>query len=81
MSNYQAFWLIANALGMAAAISVIALGAYLLRQVVEDMSNSMTGASYLLRIFRIAPGLVISLFGCFLLLRIFLRMLKLALPT
>jgi len=62
MSKYQVFWITWIALGLLSAVGAVALGCYLLRRVVEDLSNSMTREAYSLRSVRMAPGLSIVIF-------------------
>lgn len=79
MSNDPIIWLGAIALATIASVCVVALGCYLLRRPVEDVSNSSTWSAYILRLWRIIPGLVISIFGCVILLEIVQRILAMSL--
>lgn len=81
MRDYYITWLIANALALIAGVSIIGLGCYLLRRVVEDMSNSTDQSAYRLRYFRVAPGAALVGFGAILAATIIVRMLCLPLPT
>jgi transketolase C-terminal domain/subunit len=81
MRDYYLVWLIASGLAIAGALTVIAVGSYLLRRVVEDMSNSTSQSAYVLRLFRIGPGVALIVFGGVLLWKIVYRILSLALPT
>jgi hypothetical protein len=80
MATYQIFWLTSIAFALLSAVGVIALGCYLLRKVVEDSSNSTTLEAYVLRSFRVAPGLLVVLFGCTMALLLIKQILYLALP-
>jgi hypothetical protein len=78
MSSYPLIWLGAITLCLVASVSVILLGCYLLRGPVEDLSNSTAWSAYVLRLWRMTPGLIISMFGCFVLFRIVQRILALS---
>lgn len=81
MNTSPVIWLGAIALAVGASTVVVALGCYLLRSPVQDLSNSTTFFSHVLRLWRMAPGLILCVFGCFLLLRIVQRILVLSLPS
>lgn len=80
MSEYHIFWLIAIAGGLVSALAVIGFGCWALRRVIEDASNSATLNSWVLRLFRIAPGGALITFGGVLLWLSFARILALAPP-
>lgn len=81
MAEYHILWIISIFLGLLSATAVVGLGGALLTKVVEDLSNSTQLNSYLLRAFRLVPGVAIVLFGCLLLWRIVGQILQLKLPT
>jgi hypothetical protein len=80
MVRYHVFWLIAMAMNLAAALVILGMGCYLLRKVVEDVSNSATKEAFAVRLFRVAPGVLLIVFGSVLLWRLVERMSLLALP-
>jgi hypothetical protein len=63
MIHYPYVWLGAIIAALVAAVVVTGLGCYLTRTALNDLSNSTTFQAYLLRFVRIAPGLVIAVFG------------------
>jgi hypothetical protein len=81
MSSYAFVWFGSITLAVVTSTVVIALGCYLLRGPVEDLSNSTTWSAYVLRLWRMTPGIIISVFGCFLLFRIVQRILALLVPV
>jgi hypothetical protein len=81
MLDYHVFWLAANTLATISALVTVAVGPLILRAVAEDMSNSTAWSTYALRSFRLAPGVLIVVFGCFLLFKIVSRILSLSLPS
>jgi hypothetical protein len=81
MRDYYVLWFSANAVALAGGLGVIALGCYLLRRVVEDMSNSTSQSTYVLRLFRAFPGVFLIVFGSVLLLKIVSRVLSMPMPT
>ena len=81
MAEYHILWTVSIFLGLLSATAVVGFGGALLSKVVEDISNSTQFNSYLLRVFRLAPGIAIVLFGCFLLWRLVGQILQLKLPT
>jgi hypothetical protein len=68
MVGYQIVWLVAVVCALASGVAVIGLGSYLLRRVVEDLSNSTELKAFFVRGFRLAPGLTLIGVGCALLL-------------
>jgi uncharacterized BrkB/YihY/UPF0761 family membrane protein len=76
MADTKLIWLIALSLALTAALIALSIGAYLLRFVVEDTSNSTTSASYGLRIVRALPGGVISAVGAYLLYEVIQAILQ-----
>jgi uncharacterized membrane protein len=81
MRSYGVIWLVATALALVGALGVVAFGSFLLRRVVEDMSNSLSPSAYVLRAFRVGPGLALIAFGGFLLFAIVNRILALPFPS
>jgi hypothetical protein len=81
MSEYHILWIVSIFLGLLGATIVIGIGGMLLNKVVEDLSNSTLFSSYVLRVFRLAPGAAIVIFGCWALWRIIDQILRLRLPT
>src|SRR6185437_16668509 len=69
MTEYHIFWIVSIFLGLLSATVVVGVGCWLMRRVVEDLSNSTLVCSYVLRAFRLAPGGAIVVFGCWLIWR------------
>ncbi|PSO20342.1 hypothetical protein [Bradyrhizobium sp. MOS003] len=59
-------WLVGYLAALASGVTMIVTGAYLLRKVVEDLSNSLEWKSYVLRAFRTAPGMMLLVWGAIL---------------
>jgi hypothetical protein len=81
MLGYQIVWLVAVVGALASGIAVIGLGCYLLRRVVEDSSNSTEWRTFLVRGFRVLPGVALIVFGCALLLIVVVRIASLRVPA
>jgi hypothetical protein len=81
MTEYHILWIASIFLSLGCATAVIGIGGFLLSKVVEDLSNSTALSSYVLRLFRLAPGVAIVIFGCFVLWRIVDQILRLKLPA
>ena len=80
MTEYHIFWLTSIFLGLMCATAVMGFGCWLLSKVVEDVSNSTLIRSYILRVFRLAPGTIVVIFGGFLIWRIVDQIIRLKLP-
>jgi hypothetical protein len=81
MLSYQLIWLVAVVSALATGLAVTALGSYLLRRVVEDLSNSTELKAFLVRGFRVLPGLALIVIGGILLCRMTARIASLAVPV
>jgi len=81
MTEYHILWIVSIFLGLISATAVVGIGCFLLSKVVEDLSNSTLLNSYILRLFRLAPGAAIVIFGCLVLWRIVNQILHLRLPV
>jgi hypothetical protein len=81
MTEYHILWIAAIFLGLVSGTVVVAVGSLLLSRVVEDLSNSTQLNSYILRVFRLAPGAAIVVFGCAVLWQIIEQILRLKLPV
>jgi len=81
MTEYHVIWLVAIFGGLASALSVIGLGCYSLRKVIEDLSNSTALSAFGVRLFRMAPGGGLIVFGCVLLWKLILTISSLTPPT
>src|SRR5262245_11181677 len=64
MVCYQIGWLGGVVCVLASGVAVVGLATYLLRRVVEDLSNSTEWRAYLVRGFRVLPGLTLMVIGC-----------------
>ena len=67
---HELVWLVGYLAALLSASTIVAAGAYLLRRVVEDLSNSLEWKSYSLRIFRLAPGAFVAVWGLVLVTRL-----------
>jgi hypothetical protein len=74
-------WLVGYLAALLSAAAIVVTGAYLLRRVVEDLSNSLEWKSFLLRIFRIAPGAILVVWGLVLVTRLINLISNLPSPT
>jgi hypothetical protein len=81
MLGYQFVWLVAVICALASGVAVVAIGSYLLRRVVEDLSNSATWRAFLVRGFRVLPGVALIAFGCVLLLIMVDHIARLRVPA
>ena len=81
MLGYQLVWLTAVVCALISGIAVVGLGSYLLRKVVEDLSNSIEWRTFLVRGFRVLPGLALLIFGCVLLLVMVVHITSLRIPA
>jgi hypothetical protein len=74
-------WLVGYLAALLSAAAIVVTGAYLLRRVVEDLSNILEWKSFLLRIFRIAPGAILVVWGLVLVTRLINLISNLPSPT
>jgi hypothetical protein len=81
MPGYQIVWLVAVICALASGVAVTGLGCYLIRRVVEDLSNSTEWRAFLVRGFRLIPGAALIIFGCTLLLIMVVHIASLRVPT
>jgi hypothetical protein len=81
MPEYHITWLIAIFCGLASALSVIGLGCYSIGKVIEDLSNSAALSAFGVRLFRMAPGGGLIVFGCVLLWKLVRAISSLTPPT
>jgi hypothetical protein len=81
MSDYHITWLIAIFCGLASAVAVVGLGCYALKRQPEDLSNSTTPSAFMVRLFRMAPGGGLIIFGCILLWKLVFVITRLSSPS
>lgn len=79
--RYELIWLVGYLAALASSIGMIMAGAYLLREVVEDLSNSLEWRSFILRAFRIAPGMCLLLWGAILVTSMVAQIQALPIPA
>lgn len=80
MTGYTLYWFILILLSLLGSISLVALGCYLVRVGLNDLSNSTTGQAYALRAVRLLPGVALGLFGCVLVACLVLFVVRLPIP-
>lgn len=73
-------WLISMGLALATALVVMGFGVFLLRHVIEDLSNSTTAPAFMVRFYRSMPGFALLGFSGWLIWRIFDVLLKAQIP-
>jgi len=81
MIGYEIVWLVATVCALASGVAVTGLGVHLLRRVVEDLSNSIQPWSFLVRTFRVIPGLALLALGSVLLFIMIGRIASLRIPV
>jgi hypothetical protein len=78
--SYHITWLAAMLLCFSGGGTALIVGGSMLRRVVEDLSNSERPTSYVLRVFRMLPGVALVMFGCYIIFRCTAYVLSLPLP-